>query len=100
MASVTVDPSGSGPRGRSARRGGLSRAASVNAVEGDLRGLYPEKSWNDLHLQIVYYGRFFCTARGCCGPFHEPKTKGQKRCEMCERLRQNGSHKPAQTKHN
>ena len=36
-------------------------------TEKDLKRLFPKKSWNKLHLQIIYYGRQFCTARNCYG---------------------------------
>ncbi len=72
---------------RLARRWGLSRGRNVRAVESDLCELFREREWNALHLRFIYYGRAFCSARGCCGPFGEPRTKGQTRCKMCEKLR-------------
>ncbi|HAN97957.1 MAG TPA: endonuclease III [Planctomycetaceae bacterium] len=46
---------------------GLSDGSSVERTERDLKRLFPESSWNLLHLQIILYGREFCTARGCDG---------------------------------
>ncbi|HYU15481.1 MAG TPA: endonuclease III [Candidatus Acidoferrum sp.] len=48
---------------RLAGRWGLSRARSVAEVERDLKALYPPERWNDLHLQIIYFGRSYCPAR-------------------------------------
>ncbi|HRF01745.1 MAG TPA: endonuclease III [Pirellulaceae bacterium] len=52
---------------RLAQRWGLSDGSSVERTERDLKRLFPESSWNLLHLQIILYGREFCTARGCDG---------------------------------
>ena len=52
---------------RLAQRWGLSSGKNVVQTEKDLKRLFPESSWNDLHLQIIYYGRDHCTARGCDG---------------------------------
>lgn len=52
---------------RLAQRWGLSSGASVARTEQDLKRLFPESSWNKLHLQIIYYAREHCTARGCDG---------------------------------
>ncbi|MEZ4360517.1 MAG: endonuclease III [Kofleriaceae bacterium] len=49
---------------RLARRWGLSRGATVEAVERDLKRLFPAARWNLLHLQIIYFGRAYCPARG------------------------------------
>jgi endonuclease-3 len=49
---------------RLARRWGLSRGESVAATEGDLQKLYPPESWGRLHLQMIYFGREHCPARG------------------------------------
>ncbi len=49
---------------RLAGRWGLSRARSVDEVERDLKALFPAERWNVLHLQIIYFGRAFCPARG------------------------------------
>ncbi|HEY4240042.1 MAG TPA: endonuclease III [Kofleriaceae bacterium] len=48
---------------RLAGRWQLSRATSVEEVERDLKALYPPSRWNLLHLQLIYAGRSFCTAR-------------------------------------
>ncbi|MCL4169766.1 UNVERIFIED_CONTAM: hypothetical protein GTU68_006182, partial [Idotea baltica] len=42
---------------RLAQRWGLTNGKSVKQTEADLKKLFPEASWNDLHLQIIYYGR-------------------------------------------
>jgi endonuclease-3 len=52
---------------RLAQRWGLSSGESVTRTETDLKRLFPKQSWNKLHLQIIFYGREFCTARGCDG---------------------------------
>jgi endonuclease III len=52
---------------RLAQRWGLSNGRNVTQTERDLKALFPESSWNKLHLQIIYYGREHCTARGCDG---------------------------------
>jgi len=61
---------------RLAQRWGLSSGKSVVQTERDLKRAFPESSWNDLHLQIIYYGREYCTARGCDGTI----------CDMCRTL--------------
>ena len=48
-------------------RWGLSNGSSVVQTEKDAKRLFPEKKWNKLHLQIIYYGREFCKARDCYG---------------------------------
>ena len=60
---------------RLSRLWGLSTGKTVEAVERDLKSLFPEKSWGDLHLRIVLYGREYCPARGCGG-----------HCPICSRL--------------
>lgn len=62
---------------RLAKRWKLSPGKSVEQVEKDLKRLFPEDSWNKLHLQIIFYGREHCTARGCDG----------KTCGICAALR-------------
>lgn len=52
---------------RLAQRWGLSNGENVASTERDLKALFPETAWNRLHLQIIFYGREFCTARGCDG---------------------------------
>lgn len=52
---------------RLAQRWGLTNGRSVEQTERDLKKLFPEASWNQLHLQIIFYGREHCTARGCDG---------------------------------
>ncbi len=52
---------------RLAQRWGLSSGKSVAQTEKDLKRLFPETYWNKLHLQIIYYGREHCSARGCDG---------------------------------
>ncbi len=49
---------------RLAGRWGLSRARSVVEVERDLKALFPRDRWNALHLQIIFFGRSHCRARG------------------------------------
>jgi len=52
---------------RLAQRWGLSNGKNVIQTEEDLKRLFPKKSWNKLHLQIIYYGREHCRARECYG---------------------------------
>ena len=52
---------------RLAQRWGLTNGKNVVQTEEDLKKLFPKKSWNKLHLQIIYYGREFCKARNCYG---------------------------------
>lgn len=52
---------------RLAQRWGLTSGQSVVQTERDLKQLFPESRWNQLHLQIIFYGREHCTARGCDG---------------------------------
>ena len=52
---------------RLAQRWGLTNGKDVRQTEKDLKRLFPKKSWNKLHLQIIYYGREYCTARSCFG---------------------------------
>lgn len=58
---------------RLAQRWGLSNGKSVAQTEKDLKSLFPKESWNALHLQIIYWGREFCSARSCDGRV----------CEIC-----------------
>ena len=58
---------------RLAQRWGLTRGRNVVETERDLKKVFPEHRWNDLHLQIIFYGREYCTARGCDGRV----------CEIC-----------------
>ena len=52
---------------RLAQRWGLTNGKNVVQTEKDLKRLFPEKSWNKLHLQIIFYGREHCKARECYG---------------------------------
>lgn len=61
---------------RLAQRWKLTDGRSVQRTEEDLKKLFPRDSWNRLHLQIIFYGREYCTARGCDGT----------KCELCRTL--------------
>ena len=61
---------------RLAQRWGLSSGESVATTERDLKSLFPKNAWNKLHLQIIFYGREYCTARGCDGTV----------CPLCREL--------------
>ena len=52
---------------RLAARWGLSNGSNVVKTEKDLKAIFPKKSWNKLHLQIIWYGREYCQARECYG---------------------------------
>ena len=69
---------------RLARRWRLSRGKNVVQTERDLKRLFPESHWNQLHLRIIFYGREHCTARGCDG--HT--------CEICRTLSPRKPGKP------
>lgn len=61
---------------RLAQRWGLTRGKNVAVTEADCKKLFPRASWSKLHLQIIFYGREYCTARGCDGTI----------CPMCKTL--------------
>jgi endonuclease-3 len=48
---------------RCAKRWGLSSGSTVEAVEQDLKKLFPKDTWGKIHLQIIYFARVFCKAR-------------------------------------
>tara|TARA_Y100000991_G_scaffold207208_1_gene185054 strand:+ start:143 stop:796 length:654 start_codon:yes stop_codon:yes gene_type:complete len=52
---------------RLSQRWGLTNGENVMRTEKDLKILFPKSEWNTLHLQIIFYGREYCTARGCDG---------------------------------
>ena len=52
---------------RLSQRWGLTKGENVLQTEKDLKKIFPIKEWNKLHLQIIFYGREYCTARGCDG---------------------------------
>ena len=52
---------------RLAQRWGLTSGKNVVQTEADLKKMFPKKSWNKLHLQMIYYGREYCKARDCYG---------------------------------
>ncbi len=58
---------------RLAQRWGLTNGKNVVQTEKDLKLLYAPEHWNKLHLQIIFYGREYCSARGCDGTV----------CEIC-----------------
>ncbi len=72
---------------RLAQRWELTIGNNVKQTERDLKKVFPKESWNKLHLQIIYYGREYCTARGCNG----------KICYLCKYLFPNRK-KPVITK--
>jgi endonuclease-3 len=61
---------------RLAQRWKLTDGKNVVNTERDLKKLFPRESWNKLHLQIIFYGREYCSARGCNGMV----------CEICTTL--------------
>lgn len=74
---------------RLAQRWGLSSGKNVAQTEKDLKKLFPRARWNQLHLQIIYYGREFCSAHSCDGTVCEI-------CRHCYPLRKNPvKHKKA-----
>ena len=61
---------------RLSQRWGLTNGDNVRQTEKDLKNIFPISEWNTLHLQIIFYGREHCTARGCDGT----------KCLMCRTL--------------
>jgi endonuclease-3 len=61
---------------RLAQRWKLTDGRSVEQTERDLKALFPRERWNAAHLRIIFYGREYCTARGCDGTV----------CEICRSL--------------
>ena len=61
---------------RLAQRWKLTDGSSVTKTERDLKKLFPREVWSKLHLQIIFYGREYCSARGCDGMV----------CEICRHL--------------
>lgn len=61
---------------RLATRWKLTSGKNVVETERDLKKVFPKEKWNNLHLQIIYYGREHCSARGCDG----------KSCLICKKL--------------
>jgi len=49
---------------RLAARWGLTSGKNVEETERDLKLLFPKKIWNKIHLQMIFYGRSYCPARG------------------------------------
>lgn len=49
---------------RCAAKWGLASGKSVEATEKSLKRLFPKKSWGKRHLQMIYYARAYCPARG------------------------------------
>ncbi|MDG0972486.1 MAG: endonuclease III [Porticoccaceae bacterium] len=74
---------------RLAQRWGLTKGKNVTQTERDLKKLFPRDEWNALHLQIIFYGREYCSARGCDGRVCEI-------CTTCYPKRKNPfiAHKP------
>ena len=68
---------------RLSQRWGLTNGANVQQTEKDLKNIFPISEWNKLHLQIIFYGREYCTARGCDGT----------KCLMCRTLYPNRKKK-------
>ncbi len=62
---------------RLAKRWKLTSGKNVVQTERDLKKVFPRESWNKLHLQIIFYGREHCTARGCDG----------KTCILCREVK-------------
>ena len=67
---------------RLAQRWGLTSGKNVAQTERDLKRIFPESRWNDLHLQIIFYGREYCTAHGCDGRV----------CQICRSVYRDRKH--------
>ena len=68
---------------RLSQRWGLTKGENVLQTERDLKKIFPISEWNKLHLQIIFFGREYCTARGCDGT----------KCFMCKKLYPNRKKK-------
>ena len=68
---------------RLSQRWGLTKGENVLQTEKDLKKIFPRSEWNKLHLQIIFFGREYCTARGCDGT----------KCYMCKKLYPNRKKK-------
>jgi endonuclease-3 len=64
---------------RCAKRWNLSKGKTVKDTERDLKRLYPKTKWITLHLQIIYFARKYCPARG-----HE-----KSKCPICRSISSN-----------
>jgi endonuclease III len=70
---------------RLAHRWGLSNGKNVEQTERDLKKVFAKDLWNKLHLQIIYFGRSYCPARG-----HDPE-----KCPICSVIGLKGGKKKA-----
>jgi endonuclease-3 len=61
---------------RCAKRWGLSKGKNVQETERDLKKAFPKSLWNKIHLQIIYFARAYCRARG-----HKAQ-----QCPICKQL--------------
>ena len=68
---------------RLSQRWGLTKGDNVIQTEKDLKRIFPSTEWNKLHLQIIFYGREYCTARGCDGT----------KCYICRTIYPNRKNK-------
>ena len=68
---------------RLSQRWGLTSGKNVIQTEKDLKKIFPISLWNKLHLQIIFYGREYCTARGCDGT----------KCFICKKVYPNRKKK-------
>jgi endonuclease-3 len=72
---------------RLAWRWGLADGSSVEKTEAKLKALFPKELWNKLHLQIIFFGREYCPARG-----HDPLA-----CPLCSKLGRKELFKPVKS---
>ena len=75
---------------RLAQRWGLSNGKNVQQTEKDLKAVFDREAWNDLHLQIIFFGREYCPARR-----HDMST-----CPICSWASTPQSRKAEQDKYN
>ena len=68
---------------RLSQRWGLTNGKNVMQTEKDLKRIFPMSLWNKLHLQIIFYGREYCTAKGCDGT----------KCFICKKVYPNRKKK-------
>jgi endonuclease-3 len=87
---------------RLAARWRLSRARDVEEVERDLKSMFPRDRWNAVHLQLIYFGRKYCPARGhtpakcpiCSWAMSKARAKAEARAQRRERKPKQNARKP------
>ena len=70
---------------RVANRLGLSNSDNPNIVEFDLMSIFEEETWRDVHLKLLFFGRYYCKAKNpnCLNCFYNKNCKSPKRKFIC-----------------